>query len=506
MELMRKDKSVGLALGIVQQKDRQWLQQPFSILVLSSLILFIVVFFFNVIVPQTQGRMGVPSSNLINDFPLWRFILSAKFPVSENAYTIAIFLILNSVIAFLAYILAIYNTWDLPNKRKYLLYICCIASLCYGISVFALPNVNNDIYNYILRGRLGAIYHENPYVTPADNFPRDPVYPFANHAYTAHPGGKLPFWMNINIFLARISGNNVITNLIVYRLAFLIFNFANLFLIYFILKRIHPGNLLSGLVMYAWNPIVLIYAQSKTDTVMVFLVLFSVFLMLTERRIFAMISLTLSVSVKLVTLPMLAIYWLNEFRKRNLQSLFLASFFSIIAVILVYLPFLSGLDIFLFHINGAWSEVAAVPVLIRYLRLIIFALLVLGLGLRQHNSLKKLFSAWVASLIYLFLFLTNFGLSWYFMTLIAVVSLMSNLKFIVLTVMLSFFSFIYNCWYMTFNTDFHIKEIASIPDKFIFFLLPGLALLCSSAIFMVYHFVLKRESIKNAFCADKVLK
>lgn len=233
------------------------------ILGLSGIILFVTFFFYNLIIPQTPGRMTRPTASLIADLPLWSFITSLPLPVPQNSHLVAVLLVGFSLIAFASYALAIFITWRNKYQLK-TLFIVIISSLSFfQLSVWSLPNVNTDIYNYILRGRVAAVYNANPYYVAADEFPEDPIYPYASHKYTVKPGGKLPAWMSINILLARIAGDDVIANLLIYRSAFFVFNAMTLLLIGLILKKIKPGYVLPGLLMYAWNPIVVMYGQSK---------------------------------------------------------------------------------------------------------------------------------------------------------------------------------------------------------------------------------------------------
>ena len=107
-----------------------------------------------------------------------------------------------SALKFAAYATAIYLAWNQPCGRRCLFVVVGAALLFFLVTVFALPNVNRDIYNYIISGRVAAVYSGNPYQLAPDQFPDDPLYRYASARYTGYPGdNKLPMWMLMNIAL-----------------------------------------------------------------------------------------------------------------------------------------------------------------------------------------------------------------------------------------------------------------------------------------------------------------
>ena len=100
-------------------------------------------------------------------------------------------------------------------------------------------------------------------------------------------------------------------------MVFLLFNLANLLLIARILQAVQPRQLLAGLGCMLWNPIVIAYGQSKVDTVMVFFLLLAALALVQEKRKLVVIALGVSALVKLITLPLIAVYWLYTLRSRR---------------------------------------------------------------------------------------------------------------------------------------------------------------------------------------------
>ncbi|MDQ2998298.1 MAG: hypothetical protein M3R61_14770, partial [Chloroflexota bacterium] len=256
---------------------RKRLTWPTLLLVCLAGILLVDSVYAAFVLPQAPGRMAEPSAELIAWLPLWSFVVALPLPIPRQGHTLAIVLLVTCLVKFAAYACAIFLAWNLPFSRRRLVVVVGAALLFFLVAVAALPNVNRDIYNYIVSGRVAAVHGVNPYAIAPDRFPDDALYRYASARYTGYPGdNKMPVWALLNIALARLAGDNPVANLLLYRILFLLFNIANLALIARILRTVHPQRQLAGLVMYAWNPIVVAYGQSKVDTIMVFFLLLAV--------------------------------------------------------------------------------------------------------------------------------------------------------------------------------------------------------------------------------------
>lgn len=156
-------------------------------------ILLVESLFSAFVLPQAPGRMAEPSAKLIAEWPLWSFIVSLPLPIPRQSHLLALALLVTSAVKFSAYGSAVYLAWNHPCGRRYWFVVVGAALLFFLIAVCALPNVNRDIYNYIISGRVAAVYGANPYHLPPDRFPGDPLYRYASERYVSYPGdNKLP--------------------------------------------------------------------------------------------------------------------------------------------------------------------------------------------------------------------------------------------------------------------------------------------------------------------------
>ncbi|HKF94943.1 MAG TPA: hypothetical protein VKB96_10175, partial [Gammaproteobacteria bacterium] len=316
---------------------------PVLLLVCLAGILLVDSVYAAFVLPQAPGRMAEPSAELIAWLPLWSFVVALPLPIPRHGHTLAIMLLVTCVVKFAAYTCAIYLAWNLPFSRGRLVVVVGAALLFFLVAVAALPNVNRDIYNYILSGRVAAVYGANPYAFAPDRFPDDPLYRYASARYTGYAGdNKMPVWTLLNIVLARLGGDTPAANLLLYRTLFLLFNIGNVALIARILRMVTPQRQLAGLVMYAWNPIVVAYGQSKVDTVMIFFLLLAVLALLQEKRKLVLVVLGISALVKLITLPLLAVYWLYLLRARGARELVISTALLALTVLALYAPFWYG--------------------------------------------------------------------------------------------------------------------------------------------------------------------
>jgi hypothetical protein len=413
------------------------------------------------LLPQAPGRMAEPSADLIPAWPLWSLVVALPLPIPRQSHWLALALLLTSALNFAAYAGAVYLAWNQPYDRRPLFVVAGVAILLFVVSACALPNVNRDIYNYILSGRVAAVYGANPYFVPPDRFPDDPIFRYASDRYTSYPGdNKLPVWMLLNVVLARLGGDSPVANLLLYRAAFLLFNTANLVLIGRILHTLQPRLLLAGLLLYGWNPIVVAHGQSKVDTVMVFFMLLAALAIVRDMPKLAAVALGMSALVKLITLPLLAVYWLYLLRFRSARRLAASTLLLGLTAIAVYVPFWYGPELLTIQLGLLENVADTGPDLGRLLLYTGFALGVLWVGLSRDGRVENILSGWALVLAPLALFLTKLGFSWYLMTLIAAAGLVVERRLALIVIALSFASFLLNAW------DSASNEIMQMPRLF----------------------------------------
>lgn len=440
----------------------------------GALVLFATIY-LSFIGPQTPGRLERASYDLVPQFGFWAWITSLPVPIPHTSQAVAAWLLVAIVVAFFGYGAALLLSTQRASSRPMLFAVAAMGLLFSFTNVWALPNLNTDIFNYIMRGRVAAVYGENPYSVAVDEFSDDPLYPYASHRFTAQPGGKLPTWMALNVLLAKISGHSPVTNVLTYRLALLLFNGASLVLVILVMRAIDARRTVTAAVVYSWNPVIIMFGQSKTDTIMAFYVLLAAWVLVTRRRwLLSFALLVLSAFVKLLTAPLLAIYIIRSLKLRRWKEimgvgLIAVVLFGLVALLLyssapggrMLLKYLGLLDKF----GPSGSSILG------NLRLLVSVGLVLVAGLLQDGSDRRLFAGWAVVSLFFLVFITPFTLTWYLITAVATVSIVGSWHLNLLLLAASFTSFLFNFWDWTFTSAFPSPEFLHVSRSLFYMVL-----------------------------------
>lgn len=453
--------------------DAFGMRRKLSPYVIISSLLLAAFLFFNFVIPLTPGRLAKESTGLFQEHSLWALVSNSGIPLFDSPMQVGILLVFFVGVMFLAYAVAIIYSWNRQASASIRYFIIGMAVFFSLTSVLALPNVNTDIYNYILRGRVAAVYDANPYYVPADDFPNDALYPYASKNYTSEPNAKYPAWMLINVALAKFAGDNPVSNLLIYRSAFFAFNMANLLLVVLILRRLAPQFLLSGLIIYGWNPVVVIFGQSKSDIVLTFYLLLAIFLLTISRRYLAYAALTLSAFVKLITLPLLVLFWLREFALKRWKQLAIGSALIMATIGLIYAPFMRDWGLITSNLSAVEKGGAVHADVIQYIFIAVFLGLVSWLGLTAKDELPDLLKRFALVMIYLILFLLPFAFSWYSIAVVALLSLVPDWRITALGLGAIAPSYMLNIWRSTFDSEFP-PPVADVPAFLLYLAIPML--------------------------------
>ncbi len=474
-QCQQKSRGVTLSLGIL-----------FAILLICTLAC-------GFLTPQTPARQQKVSVNLIQDVPFWNWAVELGWLVPRNASVLLGSLIALTAVMFGVYAVAIALCWkkcdDLPRERWAVLSSMCL----YIIAVGFLPNIDTDVFNYIMRGRVAAVYGENPYEVIVDRFPDDPLYSYAERRYTGMTSvAKLPAWQIINATLAWLGGDNPVTVLLLYRGTFCLLNCCNLLLVWSILRRLKPGMAFVGTLVYGWNPIVIVHGQSKIDTVMACYLLTGIYFLTRGRDRWGSIFLSLSVWTKLITLPMLAAAWLGDLRRRNWSRMAWAAVIFCLVTLAVYLPYGNLPDLIVRHLTQMDEAASKVPNLVRKGLTLLFLALTTIVGLRQNGDLQQLIRGWGVIALFFALFLTKLNLSWYMIVPIAIVALSAEWRLIAISTVCSFCTFLINLRDDSFNRSFPAPDLFGVPRFVVYLALPTLTVL----VLLAYN--LRRRSTMTA--------
>jgi hypothetical protein len=171
------------------------------------------------------------------------------------------------------------------------------------LTLFMPPVLSSDIYHYALFGRMVAFYDLNPYIVPGGALSSDPVWQFVGWRWrdvTSHYG---PAWTMISAAAALTSGQSVLTTALAFKAIAALFNLANCLLVLLLARRLGGGDGVGALLLYAWNPLILIETAGSghNDGAMMTFALLGLLLASTGKLLLGLAALMLSVMVKYLT-------------------------------------------------------------------------------------------------------------------------------------------------------------------------------------------------------------
>ncbi|MEQ6125252.1 glycosyltransferase 87 family protein [Pseudotenacibaculum sp. MALMAid0570] len=241
-----------------------------------------------------------------------------------------------------------------------------VAILFRLVFLFAIPNLSQDFYRFIWDGRM-ILEGYNPYISLPETFIEQRIFP-VNQAVDLYGGmGDLngshftnyPPVNQLNFLLAAIfSNSSILGAAIVLRLQIIL---ADIGIIYFGKKILEKLNLpIHHIFLYALNPFIIIELTGNLhfEAVMLFFLVWSIHLLLLKKWIWASVVLGLSVSVKLIPLLFLPLFFQWFTRKEKTKGFLQLLYFGAIVIltnVLLFLPFLSS-DLISSYTNsvGLW--------------------------------------------------------------------------------------------------------------------------------------------------------
>ena len=300
-------------------------------------------------------------------FPPYLALPQGGFDLSRY-YLLYIFICLNALMLFGLYLLALKavgahvheedENFSRPGPKKDRVTYCIFGfAVAFHVIMFFTPFLlSTDLFDYIRHGRILTVYGENPLVIPATYFPDDPFFRLGGWVGTGSVYG--PLHVYLTAALARLAGNGIIANFLLFKGFFISVNLVNLALIWKIAARLKPGLEKKALLFYGWNPFVLTFvvANAHNDIIMLALVLAGILCYLDCRYLVGALCLTLATLVKFITLPILIVYVALVIRKQPGLRKKLgigAGSFAIAGVVTVvsYLPLWAGRETFNYLTN-----------------------------------------------------------------------------------------------------------------------------------------------------------
>jgi hypothetical protein len=181
-----------------------------------------------------------------------------------------------------------------------------------GGTLVLLPSMpSDDIFSYVMYGRISALHHANPLLAMPAQFSGDPFLSFVYWRDVRSVYGSVWLLTSSGVtHLAEALGGALATYVLLFKLLGLVCHLINATLIWLILGRVAPARRLMGTLLYAWSPLCLLEfgASGHNDALMAAFLLLSVYLLVRRWEVLALVAFGLSVATKYVPVALLLVY------------------------------------------------------------------------------------------------------------------------------------------------------------------------------------------------------
>lgn len=184
-----------------------------------------------------------------------------------------------------------------------------------AILLWVYPVGATDVYDYVFRGRLWGLYDYNPLTVAPMQVSGDPWYPYVTWVWSGSPYG--PLWADLSVTLYRLAGDDWLRNLLAFKLLAAVCIPLCALLIHDMLQEGEREQALGGVLLFAWNPLLLFegVVNGHNDLVMTMLIVLALWLYARQHARAALAACTLAALVKVTALIALPVIGLAGLRR-----------------------------------------------------------------------------------------------------------------------------------------------------------------------------------------------
>lgn len=191
-------------------------------------------------------------------------------------------------------------------------------------TLLSFPSLSTDVFDYIASNRVLFVHQANPWLVAPQNFPEDEFIWLGSWRFRASVYGPVQFLFSSAVHL--LAGESIIGNLVGFKIEAALVSLALILLVKKWLGRFAPKNLVYGLAVIAWNPLLYIevVGNAHNDVIMAFFATLGLYLLMLRKislSAFAISMATLAkVASALYLLPMTV--WLARGKDRSRAAAF----------------------------------------------------------------------------------------------------------------------------------------------------------------------------------------
>lgn len=275
---------------------------------------YFVVVFFLLLYSFTQIDLSLTLSRAswIQSLEKW-FQQIGYFQRPLSTYIFITIVLLMSL--FYCYLLKISE--KLKEKEVWVLIFATSIILLLSYNAFSY-----DLFNYIFDAKIIVHYHQNPFLHKALDFPGDPMLSFMHWTHRNFPYG--PLWLVLTVPLVFLGFGYLIPTLILFKLLMVGAYIGSCYFLYKILRKTNNNSVLFGLILFAFNPLVIIESlvSAHLDIVMIFFSLWGINFLVENKTLSSFALVMVSGAVKFATFALIPILLIKRLVKKISWDMF----------------------------------------------------------------------------------------------------------------------------------------------------------------------------------------
>ncbi|MFH1664920.1 MAG: hypothetical protein ABIA77_02115 [Candidatus Omnitrophota bacterium] len=203
------------------------------------------------------------------------------------------------------------------------------------------PLFSIDLYEYVIRGRMQALYGLNPFWITPEAVPEDPLYPVIFWKTVTTVYG--PLWSALSAAIVKLSSPNAFYNIAGFKLVSFILHLSSGAMIFLLARKTDPERTKYITFLYLFSPYLIFMnlIENHNDVLMVFLMLAAFYLLTEKRYALSVTAIILSASAKFISIILLPLFLIHIHKSglRLKDKIYLALKISAVNAVILYALF-----------------------------------------------------------------------------------------------------------------------------------------------------------------------
>lgn len=225
-----------------------------------------------------------------------------------------------SLKVFIGLILLMFMLYLTTLKHQFARFPWVAVSVLAIIFSLAYPMLSSDVFKYLFAAKEILVYHANPYLVTPNSFEGDTWLRFMRWVHTTMPYGPVFIASTIPYYILGLGKFTLVLYL------FKLDQVAWYLLTIYLLGKLKG---IKAQLFFALNPLVLMewLTNAHNDAMMIALLMAAIYLVSIKERVWAFVTLMLSIGVKYVTVIFLPFIFLKKFKLQAVISFLLLGLF-----------------------------------------------------------------------------------------------------------------------------------------------------------------------------------